>query len=163
VGLAGFGKNLRHQSVRAAATIARYLVNIGWACRLAGLADPTAALLVRLELNAARTALGVRQRQARAIRFRGDISDLDSPAAGVCLAHLLKACRRDEHGLCDAALLRAAYDTGARHSELVAVDVTHIEGRDSDGAGTLFLPVSKTDQSGEGGLRLSCAHDDDGD
>ena len=39
---------------RAAATIARYLVNIGWAYRMAGLDDPTAAPLVQLEHKAAR-------------------------------------------------------------------------------------------------------------
>src|SRR3546814_10625981 len=80
--------------------------------------DPTAPPLVRLEKKAARKALGVRQRQARAIRFKGDVSDFDSPASGVCLAHLLKACRRDLLGLRDAALLRVAYDSaGRRRSE----------------------------------------------
>src|SRR3546814_9666965 len=88
------------------ATIERYLVSIGWAYRMAGLDDPTAAPLVRLEKKAARKTLGVRQRQARAIRFKGDIADFDSPASGVCLAHLLKACRRDLLGQRDTALLR---------------------------------------------------------
>ncbi|MDZ4368262.1 MAG: hypothetical protein U0987_14730, partial [Afipia sp.] len=108
------------ETPRAMATIERYLVHVGWAYRMAGLADPTAAPLVKLEKKAARKSLGVRQRQARAIRFKGDITDFDSPASGVCLAHLLKACRRDELGLRDAALLRVAYDAGCRRSELVA-------------------------------------------
>src|SRR3546814_5434650 len=73
--------------------------DLGWAYRMADLADPTAAPPVKLEKKAARKSLGVRQRQARAIRFKGDITDFDSPASGVCLAHLLKACRRDELGL----------------------------------------------------------------
>ena len=68
----------------------------------------------------------------------------------MCLAHLLKACRRDALGLRDAALLRLAYDTGARRSELVAIEVSHIDGPDGDGAGVLFIPSSKTDQAGEG-------------
>src|SRR3546814_8380392 len=100
-------------------------------------------------MKAARKSLGVRQRQARALRFKGDIADLDSPPSGVCLVHLLKACRRDELGLRDAALLRVAYDAGCRRSELVAILVQHIE-KDAQGAGTLFLPSSKTDQAGEG-------------
>jgi integrase len=137
------------EETRAMATIERYLVNVGWAYRMGGLADPTAEPLVKLEKKAARKALGVRQRQARAIRFKGDIADFDSPASGVCLAHLLKACRRDELGLRDAALLRVAYDAGCRRSELVAILVPHIE-KDVQGAGTLFLPSSKTDQAGEG-------------
>jgi len=138
------------EKVRAAATIERYLVNLGWAYRMAGLTDPTTAPLVKLEMKAARKSLGVRQRQARGIRFKGDIADLDSPAHGVCLAHLLKACRRDELGLRDTALLRVAYDTAARRSELVAIDVAHVEGPDVTGAGTLFVPSSKTDKEGEG-------------
>jgi len=138
------------EQVRAMATIERYIVNVGWAYRMAGLHDPTATPLVRLEKKAARKTLGVRQRQARAIRFKGEISDLDSPAAGVCLTNLLKACRRDELGLRDEALLRVAYDTGARRSELVAIDVEHVEGPDREGAGVLFIPSSKTDRAGEG-------------
>lgn len=135
---------------RAAATIERYLVHVGWAYRMAGLSDPTTDPLVKFERKAARNHLGVRQRQARAIRFKGDIADLDSPAAGVCLAHLLKACRRDELGARDAALLRIAYDTGVRRSELVAIDVAHIEGPDPDGAGFLVILTSKTDRQQAG-------------
>lgn len=135
---------------RAMATIERYLVHVGWAYRMAGLTDPTADPLVKFERKAARNHLGVRQRQARAIRFKGDIADLDSPASGVCLAHLLKACRRDELGLRDAALLRIAYDTAARRSELVAIDAAHIEGPDGEGAGILHIPSSKTDRKQAG-------------
>jgi len=138
------------QAVRAMATIERYLVHVGWAYRMAGLADPTADPLVKFERKAARNHLGVRQRQARAIRFKGDIADLDSPAAGVCLAHLLKACRPDALGLRDAALLRIAYDTAARRSELVAIEVAHIEGPDAEGAGVLHIPSSKTDRKQAG-------------
>ncbi|NML95131.1 tyrosine-type recombinase/integrase [Novosphingobium olei] len=141
-----------HVKPRASATIERYLVHLGWAYRMAGLADLTADPLVRFERKAMRKHLGTRQRQAKAIRFKGDIADLDSPATGVCLAHLLKACRRDALGLRDAALLRIAYDTAARRSELVAIDVAHIEGPDREGAGLLHIPSSKADQTGEGAL-----------
>jgi len=144
------GIDASDEKVRAIATIERYLVHVGWAYRMAGLADPTAPPLVKFEMKAARKELGVRQRQARAIRFKGDISDLDSPASGVCLAHLLKACRRDELGYRDAALLRVAYDTGARRSELVAIDCGHIEGPDGEGAGILTIPSSKTDREKRG-------------
>lgn len=143
------GTDPSDEAQRAMATIERYLVHIGWAYRMAGLVDPTTAPLVKLEKKAARKTLGVRQRQARAIRFKGDIADFDSPASGVCLAHLLKACRRDELGLRDAALLRVAYDTGCRRSELVAIRCEHVE-REAGGAGTLFIPSSKTDRQGEG-------------
>ncbi|MDT7532960.1 tyrosine-type recombinase/integrase [Sphingobium sp. SA2] len=146
------GTDPSDQKPRAAATIARYLVHVGWAYRMAGLDDPTAAPLVRFEVKAARKTLGTRQRQARALRFKGDIADLDSPASGVCLAHLLKACRRDLLGLRDAALLRVAYDSGCRRSELVGIAVDAIEGPDGEGAGTLFIPTSKTDRERAGAV-----------
>jgi integrase len=144
------GVDPSEHKIRAMATIERYLVHVGWAYRMAGRIDPTADPLVKFERKAARNHLGVRQRQARAIRFKGDIADLDSPAAGVCLAHLLKACRPDALGLRDAALLRIAYDTAARRSELVAIDVAHVEGPDADGAGVLHIPSSKTDRKQAG-------------
>ena len=87
---------------------------------MAGRDDPTATPLVKLEHKAARKLLGTRQRQARALRFKGD-GDLDAPPHGVCLANLLKATRRDLLGARDRALLLFAYDTGCRRSEVVAV------------------------------------------
>jgi integrase len=137
-------------SPRAMATIERYLVHVGRAYRLMGLADPTAAERVRLELKATRHGLRVRQRQAHPIRFKGEISDLDSPASGLSLVALLKACRRDALGYRDAAILRLAYDTGVRRAELVRIVIADIEGTDADGAGILFIPTSKTDRKGEG-------------
>ena len=86
---------------RSAGTIGRYLVHIGWTYRIAGRDDPTKTPLVQLEHQAARKALGVKQRQARAIRFEGDVVDLDGPASGICLATLLKATRRDMLGARD--------------------------------------------------------------
>ena len=137
---------------RSAATIGRYLVHIGWAYRMAHRNDPTKAPLVRLEHKAARKALGVKQRQARAIRFKGDVGDLDGPASGICLATLLKAVRRDMLGARDEALLRVAYDTGCRRSELVAISVGDVDGPDADGAGTLAIGASKTDRERAGAL-----------
>lgn len=137
---------------RAAATIARYLVYIGWAYRMAGREDPAASPLVRLELKAARKAVGTRQRQARAIRYKGDVVDLDGLATGTCLDTLLKATRRDLLGDRDRALLRVAYDTGCRRSELVGINVTEIQGPDADGAGTPDIASSKTDREKAGAL-----------
>ena len=140
------------ETVRAMATIERYLVHVGWAYRMSGLDDPTAAPLVRLEKKAARVALGVRQRQARAIRMKGEIADLNSPPAGLSLVALLKACRRDLLGARDEAPLRLAYDTGCRRSELVAITVADVEGPDHEGAGILHVRRSKTDREGQGAL-----------
>lgn len=144
------GVDPSEEPARAIATIERYLVHVGRAYRLAGLSDPTGAELVRLELKAAKVEKRVRQRQAQALRFKGDIADLDSPAAGLSLLALLKSCRRDALGYRDAALLRTAYDIGGRRSELVAIRIAEIDGPDADGAGSLLIPVSKTDRTGEG-------------
>ena len=138
--------------LRAAATIERYLVNIGWAYRMAGLDDPTAAPLVRLELKALRKIIGTRQRQARGLRYKGEVADLDDPAEGVCLMHLLKACRRDMLGDRDRALLLVAYDSGCRRSELVAIDCVAVEGPAVDGSGILVIDRSKTDREGKGAV-----------
>ena len=128
--------------------------HVGRAYRIAGLADPTSAERVRLELKATRHVLRVRQRQAHPIRFKGEIADLDSPPSGLSLLALLKACRRDALGYRDAAILRLAYDTGVRRSELVRIDVADIEGPDADGAGVL-LPICKFP------LSLVCKHNRD--
>ena len=148
----GGGKGGATLKKRSAATIARYLVHIGWAYRMAGLDDPTKAPLVKFEVKAARKSVGVRQRQARGLRYKGEVDDLDGPAAGVCLTHLLKACRRDWLGLRDQVLLRIAYDSGCRRSELVAIQVGDIEHAGGDGSGLLTIARSKTDREGEGAL-----------
>lgn len=135
---------------RAAATISRYLVNVGWAYRMAGIDDPVQGPRVALELKAARRLLGTRQRQSQGLRFKGDIEDLDAPAAGLCITHLVRACRSDLLGDRDRALLLVNYDTGFRRSELVGIDVADIEGPDTQGAGTIELGRSKTDQEGQG-------------
>lgn len=140
----------RATETRAAATIARYLVNIGLAYRMAGLESPTDATLVRLEHKAARKILGTRQKQSRPIRYKGDVTDLDGPASGVSLAILLKATRRDLIGLRDRALLLVNYDTGCRRSELAAMRLEDIDGPDIDGAGLIEIGRSKTDQEGQG-------------
>src|SRR3546814_17573692 len=57
---------------------------------------------------------------------------------------------RDLLGQRDTALLRLAYDSAVRRSELVAIDVDHLEGPDVEGAGTLSIPSSKNDTESEG-------------
>ena len=94
------------------------------------------------------------QRQALALRFKGDIDDLDSPPTGLSVVALLKACGLDrskrERALRDEVLLRVAVDTGCRRSELVAIEIQHVEGPNDKGAGRLFIPRSKNDTEGQG-------------
>lgn len=62
---------------------------------------------------------------------------------------ILNATGDDAKGLRDRALLRLAYDTMRRRSELVDVLIEDLEAR-TDGSGVILLRFSKTDQEGEG-------------
>lgn len=65
-------------------------------------------------------------------------------------------------GLRDRAMLLGAYDAALPGSELVAVEVEHVEGPARAGSGLLFISKSKTHQRGEGAARLLVAQDDGG-
>lgn len=136
---------------KKAATLARYASSIGRAHSLADLPDPTRAQLVRLELKAQRRSLGVRQKQARGLRFRGEVADPLAAAGpiGVCVEAMMAAAADTLQGLRDRALLSLAFDAGLRRSEIVAIRWAHIE-KGSAGAGRLFVPRSKSDQEGAG-------------
>lgn len=144
---------LRNQAEagKKAATLSRYASSIARAHALAELTDPTKSELVRLEMKAQRRALGVRQKQARGLRFRGEVADPLAAAGpiGVCVEAMLSAAADTLQGLRDRALLSLAFDTGLRRSEIVAVRWPHIE-KGSAGAGRLFVPRSKADQEGQG-------------
>ena len=129
------------------ATLARRAASIARAHGMLGIAErPTAAPIVRDTLKAARRRRGADQRQAAPVRF-GDA--LDAETGGFTLSALLEAAAPDLPGLRDAALLSLGYDAGLRVSELVAVEVAHIEPH-RDGSGTLLIPSSKTDQEKKG-------------
>lgn len=135
---------------KKAATLARYTASIARLHALADQPDPTRTERVRLELKAQRRALGVRQRQARGLRFKGEVADPLAAAGpvGVCVEAMLAAAGDDLRGRRDRALLSLAFDTGLRRSELVAVQWGHVE-RGGSG-GRLFVPRSKADQEGAG-------------
>ena len=136
---------------KKAATLARYVSSLARLHALANLSDPTRTELVRLELKAQRRALGVRQQQARGLRFKGEVADpLSAPGAmGICVSAMLDAAPQSLQGLRDRALLSLAFDTGLRRSEIVAIRWAHIE-KGTGGAGRLFVPRSKSDQEGAG-------------
>ena len=136
---------------KKAATLARYTASIARLHALADQPDPTRTELVRLELKAQRRALGVRQRQARGLRFRGEVADPLAAAGpiGVCVEAMLAAAGDGVRGQRDRALLSLAFDTGLRRSEIVAIRWPHVE-RGSAGGGRLFVSRSKADQEGAG-------------
>ncbi len=133
------------------ASLARYKASIAKIHQLLDLKDPTQAELVKLRLRAIRREKGTAQAQARPLRFKGPVRDIerDKPR-GINIRGLLEACADDLPGLRDRALLSVAYDTGLRASELVAIEVEHIQEALDPEARLLVIPRSKGDQEGEG-------------
>ncbi|WP_066650431.1 tyrosine-type recombinase/integrase [Sphingomonas sp. CCH10-B3] len=147
------------------ATAARRLTSLSVIHGFLGVASPVREPVVRDTMAGYRRRQGTRQRQAGALRFGLGIEAAlalrgEDEAAGkgghtgraaFTLTALLAACDTDPPGLRDAALLSLGYDTGLRVAELVRVTVEHIkQAEDGSGAGTLFIPTSKTDQTGQG-------------
>lgn len=133
------------------ASLGRYRASIAKIHNLLNLPDPTRDELVKLRLAAIRREKGTAQKQARPLRFKGPVRDIErDKARGLNIRALLENCTDDLPGLRDRALLSTAYDTGLRASELVAVEVEHIvEAIDPD-ARLLQILRSKGDQEGEG-------------
>lgn len=124
------------------ATVARYVASIDHLHRALDLPPPGAGNAARLALRRLRREKGMRQDQAKALRW-------------TTLSKALDRMGDDLIDLRDAALLCLAYDTFARASELVAFNVGDIQ-QDIDGA-TAFIRASKTDQEGEGDDRFIAA------
>jgi site-specific recombinase XerC len=133
------------------ASLARYKASIAKIHQLLDLKDPTQAELVKLRLRAIRRAKGTAQAQARPLRFKGPVRDVEREAPrGINVRALLEACADDLPGLRDRALLSVAYDTGLRASELVAIELGHIVEALDPEARLLMIARSKGDAEGEG-------------
>jgi integrase len=128
--------------IRKPATVSRYVASIDHLHRALDLPVPGASNAVRLALRRLRRSKGTRQDQAKALRWTTIQKALDRMGG-------------DLIDLRDAALLCLAYDTFARASELVAVNVGDVQ-QDVDGA-TCFIAKTKTDQEGEGDYRFIAA------
>ena len=148
--VAGFLK-FRAGEGAAPASLARYKASIAKLHRLCRVADPCQDELVKLTVSAHRRRVGVAQKQARPLRFRGSVKDpLSDAPRGINVRAALDACGTALPELRDKALLSVAYDTGLRASELVAMVVDDIiEALDPD-ARLLKIGRSKGDQEGEG-------------
>ncbi len=95
--------------------------------------------------------MGTAQKQARPLRFKGPVRDVERDAPrGLNVRTLLESCGGDLPGLRDRALLSVAYDTGLRASELVAVEFSHIIEAIDPEARLLMIARSEGDQEGEG-------------
>jgi site-specific recombinase XerD len=118
------------------ATIRRYLATIARAHLAAELLSPCASEPVRLALKEMNTIQPARQRQARPLGWAEIKLFLETAGKGM---------RADR----ERALLCVAYDTMARRSELVALNLEDLTFA-KDGTGTALIRRSKTDQAGEG-------------
>ncbi|MBP2300879.1 tyrosine-type recombinase/integrase [Azospirillum picis] len=152
----------RLAGVRRPATIERYLASIAHLHRAAGLGFDRTHPEIRQRLRGAKRRLGVRQRQARGLRW-DELLRLLPPEQprqppydpfwerlhgeergrrkADCRLHWLASLR-------DRALLLVAYETLCRRAELVALCIENIQ-RTPDGV-TVFVERAKTDQEGEG-------------
>jgi integrase len=135
----------------APASLGRYKASIGKLHRLLNFDDPTRHELVRLAIASHRRSVGLQQRQARPLRYRGAVKDpLQDAPRGINVRAILNICDGSPPGLRNSALLSVAYDTGLRASELVTIKVADmIEAIDAD-ARLLRIKRHKGDQEGEG-------------
>jgi site-specific recombinase XerD len=109
------------------ASLSRYKASIAKIHQLLELKDPTPAPLVKLRLQTVRREKGAAQKGAAAAVQGPGARRRARQGAGLNIRALLESCGEDLPGLRDRALLSAAYDTGLRASELVAVAIEHIE------------------------------------
>lgn len=121
------------------ATIRRYVSTISHMHRAAGVPNPGTDPVVRFALRRMAKTLSVRQQQAKGINR--SLVDRMLGAAG--------SAPRD---LRNRALLAVAYDTLARRSELVGLQLEDLR-VDEDGHGSVLIRQGKTDQLGEGSTR----------
>jgi integrase len=120
------------------ATVRRYLATIACAHRAAKLLNPNDDEDVKLALKGLYNKSPGRQRQAKALGWHQIKRFLITAGVGI---------RADR----ERALLCVGYDTMARRSELVALDVEDFSWMD-DGSGRVLIRRSKTDQAGEGSV-----------
>lgn len=137
------------QSGRRRATINRYLYTVRLIHQAAGLPDPAAAPMWKLEWEAI-----VRQLAARRANGSRQAEPLQSHGVEAILSKMATTPK----GLRDAALISLASDTLCRESELVVV---RLENLSPPAAGsqnwTLTIENSKTDQEGIGMERFVSA------
>src|SRR5580698_789217 len=124
------------EATKKPATIRRYLATIARAHLAAELLSPCASEPVRLALKEMNRIQPARQRQARPLGWAEIKQFLETAGKGI---------RADR----ERALLCVAYDTMARRSELIALDLEDLMFA-KDGTGTALIRRSKTDQAGQG-------------
>ena len=126
----------RQREGKKPATIKRYMATIARAHIAAGLLNPCSSEAVRLGLKKMGRETSARQDQAHPLGWKDIKEFIDSAGEG------LRADR-------ERALLCVAYETLARRSELVALDVRDLDFH-PDGTGLALIRRGKTDAGGQG-------------
>jgi site-specific recombinase XerD len=124
---------------RASASIRRAVASISTIHRLNRVADPTKDPDVLLEMRRMHRKKGRACKQAKAINAE-------------TLERLLNATGDDIRGIRDKALLLLAYDSLCRRSELIAIEINHLDVTTSNGIEhmSVLIKRSKTDQDSMG-------------
>ena len=118
-----------------ASTLGRRVAAIRYVHKLADLQTPTDAEAVKATLRGVRRTLGAAKVKK-------------APAIAERIKAMVRTCPDTAAGKRDRALLLLGFAGAFRRSELVALDVEHIE-ETMDGL-RVFIACSKTDQEGEG-------------
>jgi integrase len=126
----------RLQEGKKPATIKRYVATIARAHTAAGLLNPCSSEAVRLGLKKMGRETSARQDQAHPLGWKDIKEFIESAGEG------LRADR-------ERALLCMAYETLARRSELVALEVRDLD-LHPDGTGQALIRRGKTDAEGQG-------------
>ncbi len=129
--------------IKAPATVRRYTASIAHLHRAAGLDDPTKDEGPKLALKRMARAKGTRQKQAQ---------PLNRPAVD----RMIDAAGDSLRSLRDVALVAVLYDTLARSTELINLEVEDMAIAEN-GTGTLIIKRSKGDQEGQGSIRFLAA------
>lgn len=128
---------------KAPATVRRYVSSVSTYHRAAGVQNPAESMGVKLALKRLHRAKGRAQAQA-------------APLNRQAVERMLDATPDTLQGLRNRAMAAVAYDTLARRSELVALQADDLE-MGADGAATIIIQRSKTDQEGAGMVRYLAA------
>jgi hypothetical protein len=125
--------------------------------------DPTKSIIVKGEMKRLRRELGTTQDQNVALRAQDDVPLPSwSPAhqhgiAVPCIARLRASCDTNTpRGLRDRVLLGLGEDLGRRNQDFHLFDSDDITRR-PDGRGNVLIRRSKTDQRGEGRVKIVSA------
>jgi integrase len=129
-------------------TLKRYIYTVGLIHEAAGLANPAKDARWKPKWAAVGRAL------ARRVTVDGELTNgNETKQAGELLTEdidaIVATLGNAPRDLRDAAMLKLASDTLLRESELVRVQVEHLHFNRKQGHWTLWVPLSKTNQTGE--------------